>query len=98
MFVFKDGVAQSNIRVQAGEISALTNSYGAASFSLTSGNYEVGYYQPRTEQEESLFALTEVAIQADVSSQVFLSLTKDGANVDLDLPLSEYSQDFEVQQ
>lgn len=98
VFVFKDGVAQSNIRVQAGENSALTNSYGAASFSLKEGDYEVGYYQQNETQDESLFALTEVAIQGSVSSQVFLTLTKDGANVDLDLPLSEYSQDFEVQQ
>lgn len=92
VFVFKNGVAQSDIRVQVGESSATTNDFGTASFSLSAGDHEVGYFQG-----EELFALTEVSLQSSVSSQVFLSLKNAGAEVELDLPLSAYEQEFDHQ-
>lgn len=93
IFVFKDGVAQQGITVKVGELVKSTDSYGAAGFDLPADGYEVGYYK-----DNQLFALTEISLVEDASSQVFLSLNRGGADVDLDLPVSAYSQDFDVQQ
>lgn len=90
VFVFKEGVAQPLIKVQAGEQTAITNEYGSAAFALPKGDYELGYFA-----NDELFALTEVSLQETVSSQVFLSLSKSGTDVELDLPLSAYEQVFD---
>lgn len=89
IFVFKNGTAQQDITVKVGEVEGTTNAFGLANFALPEGEYEVGYYQ-----NGELFALTEVTLLENQQSQIFLSLTSDGAEVDLDLPLAAYQQDF----
>lgn len=93
IFVFKEGVAQQNITVRVGESIKSTDSYGTAGFSLPGDSYEVGYYK-----DDKLFALTEVSLVESASSQIFLNLTSNGADVDLDLPISAYNQEFDQQQ
>lgn len=93
VFVFKEGAAQKNITVSVGEKRAQTNEFGLASFTLPADSYEVGYYK-----NDKLFALTEINLLAEQQSQIFLMLTKDGAEVDLDLPLAAYQQSFDHQQ
>jgi hypothetical protein len=92
IFVFKEGVAQSNINVKVGDESSKTDEFGVAAFTLPAGDHEVGYYKGG-----ELFALTDVALLEIVSSQVFLNLTNQGESVELDLPLSAYEQDFDHQ-
>ncbi|WP_156491826.1 carboxypeptidase regulatory-like domain-containing protein, partial [Oleiphilus sp. HI0123] len=92
IFVFKEGVAQSNINVKVGDESSKTDEFGVAAFTLPAGDHEVGYYKGG-----ELFALTDVALLETVSSQVFLNLTNQGESVELDLPLSAYEQDFDHQ-
>ncbi len=93
IFVFKNGVPQPEIRVQAGDVEQLTNEFGVASFSLPAEEYEIGYYQG-----EELFALTEVNLLKSLQSQVFLNLRSKGADVVLDLPLAAYDQEFEYEE
>lgn len=90
IFVFKDGVAQNNITVTVGKESKQTNAFGLANFDLPGDEYEVGYYL-----NDELFAITEVNLLDDLHSQVFLNLTSEGAEADLDLPIASYAQDFE---
>lgn len=90
VFVFKDGIAQNGITVSAGPKEAVTNEFGQARFELPADQYEIGYYH-----QAELFALTEINLLEDQQSQVFLSLSRAGAEVDLDLPLDAYNQDFE---
>ncbi|MFT5718420.1 MAG: outer membrane receptor protein involved in Fe transport [Oleiphilaceae bacterium] len=98
IFVFKQGLAQKDMTIRVGEQEQLTNGYGVANFTLPANDYEVSYYQYNgIKGEKELFALTEVSLLDDVSSQVFLNLKKTGADVELDLPLSSYHQDFEQQ-
>lgn len=89
VFVFKDGFAQKNITIAVGDALTKTNEFGRANFSLPEDEYEVGYYK-----DDELFALTEVNLLQGQQSQIFLNLTRKGAYVDLDLPLSAYTQDF----
>jgi TonB-dependent receptor len=90
VFVFKDGMAQPGVTIKVGETSEMTDAYGLANFSLPGQIYEIGYYQ-----DDQLFALTEVDLANDLHSQVFLNLTKDAAQIELDMPLSAYRQRFE---
>lgn len=90
IFVFKNGVAQNHITVTVGEVTKETNDYGLANFAMPAGEYEVGYYSG-----EELFAVSEVKVIEKVSGQVFLNLTSEGAEADLDLPLASYAQSFE---
>ena len=90
VFVFKDGVAQKDITIKVGEATENTDAYGLANFDLPGQVYEIGYYK-----DGELFALTEVDLANELHSQVFLNLNKDAAQVELDLPLSEYRQRFE---
>ncbi len=90
VFVFKEGAAQPNIVVNVGGTQSSTNEFGLASFDLKADEYEVSYYK-----DNELFALTEVNLVENQQSQVFLSLTKAGADVELDLPLAAYEQNFE---
>lgn len=91
VFVFKNGLAQQNIAISVGGQQRVTNEFGLANFELDAGEYEISYFK-----NGELFALTEFNLQADQQSQVFLTLTKEGKeNVELDLPLSAYSQQFE---
>jgi outer membrane receptor protein involved in Fe transport len=99
IFVFKQGLAQKDMTIRVGEQEQQTNDYGVANFTLPANDYEVGYYQHNDfTGEKELFALTEVNLQNEVSSQVFLNLNKTGADVELDLPLSSYHQNFEQQE
>ncbi|HFE36982.1 MAG TPA: hypothetical protein ENK06_01010, partial [Gammaproteobacteria bacterium] len=90
VFVFKNGQAQSDIEIKVGNLQRKTNEFGLANFSLSSGEYQVGYYKNR-----ELFALTDIHLLKDQQSQIFLELTQDGAQVELDLPLDAYKQDFQ---
>ncbi|MCG8610280.1 MAG: TonB-dependent receptor plug domain-containing protein [Pseudomonadales bacterium] len=91
IFVFKNGVPQPQITVRVGDQQIDTNDFGLANFDLPAEHYEVGYYQGN-----ELFAVTEVSLLNNLQSQIFLDLTSDsGAEVDLDLPLGSYQQDFE---
>lgn len=90
IFVFKNGVAQKNINVKVGDSSHLTNQFGVAEFDLPGDVYEVGYYQ-----DGELFAITDVNLQDELQSQIFLNLTSDGAEAEMDLPISSYKQAFE---
>lgn len=90
IFVFKDGVAQKDITVSVGKTEKITNEFGLANFSLPADEYEVGYYK-----NEELFALTEINLLENQQSQIFLTLTNEGENVELDLPLAAYRQNFE---
>lgn len=90
VFVFKNGTAQKEISVSVGDTRKVTNEFGLANFSLPGKEYEVGYYK-----DGELFALTEVNLLEDQQSQIFLTLTSSGAEVDLDLPLASYNQEFE---
>jgi hypothetical protein len=92
IFVFKDGVSQNNITVKVGDSEKSTNEFGFANFSLPADMYEISYYH-----NNKLFALTQVNLVDDVSSQVFLNLDKSGAEVELDLPVSAYDQNFDIQ-
>jgi len=91
VFVFKDGVALQDTKIQVGNLETKTNEYGYAQFTnIKSDTYEVSYYK-----DEKLFALSEVNIVPNQDSQLFLTLTHDNANVDLDLPLDAYNKDFQ---
>lgn len=90
VFVFKDGQAQQNITIRVGDVDGITNEYGLANFSLPADDYEISYYR-----DGKLFALTDLNLLQGQQSQVFLNLTRKGADVDLDLPMSAYTQDFE---
>ena len=90
VFVFKDGVAQKDITIKVGETSKQTSTFGLANFDLPANRYEIGYYKG-----DELFALTEVDLSNELHSQIFLNLTRDEAEVELDLPLAEYRQSFE---
>jgi outer membrane receptor protein involved in Fe transport len=90
VFVFKDGSPQSDIRVSVGDIQGFTSEFGLAAFALTAGEYEIGYYD-----KDKLFALTEINLVEAQQSQVFLTLTREGASVELDLPIEAYDQQFE---
>ncbi len=93
VFVFKEGEAQRDISISVGPTVKTTDRFGMAGFALPAGHYEIGYFK-----DQELFAVTEVDLLADVSSQVFLTLTGSGAEVELDLPLTEYRQTFEKRQ
>jgi hypothetical protein len=93
VFVFKNGAAQQNITVSVGDQQKDTNQYGLANFAIPADDYEVGYYK-----DGELFALTDIKLLDDQQSQIFLELTQDGAEVDLDLPLAAYNQKFEQKQ
>lgn len=90
VFVFKEGVAQQNIQIRVGEAEKSTNEFGLAEFELEADDYEVGYYK-----NDELFALTEIELIKGLQSQIFLNLTRQGPEVDLDLPLAAYDQQFE---
>lgn len=90
VFVFKDGVAQKEITIKVGETSKQTNTFGLANFDLPADRYEIGYYK-----DDKLFALTEVDLSSELHSQIFLNLTRDEAEVELDLPLADYRQSFD---
>lgn len=90
IFVFKNGEAQKNVTISVGGQEKITNEFGLANFMLPAAEYEVGYYK-----KSELFALTEINLLADQQSQIFLTLTKDGERVELDLPLEAYEQNFE---
>jgi len=90
VFVFKNGTAQSGVMVNVGDASNKTNEFGLANFSLKAGEYEISYLK-----NGEVFALTDINLLANQQSQVFLSLTQDGPEVDLDLPLAAYNQNFE---
>lgn len=90
VFVFKDGQAQKDITISVGDARMNTNEFGLANFSLPAGEYDVGYFRDNRQ-----FALTDINLLEGQQSQVFLNLTRKGAEVDLDLPLSAYDQDFE---
>lgn len=90
VFVFKNGLAQQDISVSVGNATIPTNEFGLAGFSLPAGQYEVSYTK-----NGLLFALTDITLLEDQQSQVFLTLTSEGENVELDLPLAAYKQDFE---
>lgn len=92
IFVFKSGVSQKDITVKVGDVKKATNEFGYAAFDLPSATYEVGYYN-----NDEVFALTDIGLVANVSSQIFLNLSKTGADIDLDLPVSAYSQEFDIQ-
>ncbi|MEA3513625.1 MAG: hypothetical protein U9R37_08495, partial [Campylobacterota bacterium] len=89
IFVFKDGVAFKDTKIQVGEHISTTNEYGYTKFELQSDTYEISYFK-----DEKLFALSEANIVDDQDSQVFLNITNDKAEVELDLPLEAYDQDF----
>ncbi len=93
VFVFKDGAVQKNISIVVGDVRQPTNEFGLAAFSLPNAEYEVGYYK-----NDEMFALTEVRLLENQQSQIFLNLTKTGADVELDLPLAAYGKDFDHQQ
>jgi len=93
VFVFKDGSPQKNIEISVGEASQTTSEFGLAAFSLPADEYEIGYYQ-----QGQLFALTEINLIEAQQSQVFLTLTRSGAQIELDLPIEAYNQDFEQQE
>ncbi|HFU74706.1 MAG TPA: hypothetical protein ENK66_00520, partial [Arcobacter sp.] len=91
VFVFKDGNALQDTKIQMGEMVATTNQYGYAQFKdVKSDTYEISYIK-----DEQLFALEEVNIVDDQDSQIFLNLINDTPKVELDLPLEAYSQDFQ---
>jgi|AntRauTorcE11897_2_1112592.scaffolds.fasta_scaffold00449_10 hypothetical protein len=90
VFVFKEGVAQAGITIKVGETAKQTNTFGLANFDLPADRYEIGYYK-----DDELFALTEVDLSNELHSQIFLNLTHDVAEVELDLPLADYLQSFE---
>tara|TARA_R110001592_G_scaffold304802_1_gene577284 strand:+ start:5151 stop:8312 length:3162 start_codon:yes stop_codon:yes gene_type:complete len=90
VFVFKEGVAQQDILIKVGETAKLTNSFGLANFDMPADRYEIGYYK-----NDELFALTEVDLANELNSQIFLNLTRDSAEVELDLPLADYRKSFE---
>ena len=90
VFVFKEGMAQADITIRVGDSTKQTNAFGLANFDLPADRYEIGYYK-----DEELFALTEVDLSNELHSQVFLNLTRGDAEVELDLPLAEYRQQFE---
>ena len=90
VFVFKNGLAQQDIGVRVGEVTTRTNEFGLANFALPAGQYEVSY-----SKNGILFALTDINLLEDQQSQVFLTLTSEGEDVELDLPLAAYRQDFE---
>lgn len=93
IFVFKNGEALENIMVKVGDHKKNTDIYGLANFDLPAGDYDIGYYK-----NEKLFALTDIHLLPDQQSQVFLTLTQDGEQVELDLPLDAYRKDFEQKQ
>jgi len=90
VFVFKNSAAQKDITIEVGSVRKTTNEFGLANFSLDAGQYEIGYYK-----NGELFALTEFNLLKDQQSQIFLTLTKEGEKVELDLPLAAYDQNFE---
>ena len=92
VFVFKEGQAQEGITVTVGEDSRTTNLFGLANFALPADEYEVGYYK-----NGELFALAEINLLENQQSQIFLTLSKHGEQVELDLPLAAYDQNFETQ-
>jgi len=93
VFVFKNGVPQKGITVNVGSTHKVTNDFGLANFDLPADEYEISYHK-----NDELFALTDINLLDSVSSQVFLDLQKKGADVDLDLPLSEYEQNYDIQE
>ncbi len=90
VFVFKNGEAQKEVSISVGDARKTTNEFGLADFSLPADKYEVGYYD-----KGQLFALTQINLLEGQQSQIFLNLNKEGAEVDLDLPLAAYAQDFD---
>lgn len=90
LFVFKSGIAQKNISVSVGDVHKTTDSFGLASFTLPAGEYEIGY-----SRDGELFALTDVNLPGDQQSQIFLNLSSGGPDVELDLPITAYKQNFE---
>lgn len=92
-FVFKEGIAQENIRVKVGENEAITDEFGFANFSLPAGFYEVSYFEG-----DEIFAITDIDLFENLQSQIFLNLYRTGAQVDLDIPLAEYAQYFSVEE
>ena len=92
IFVFKEGVAQNGITVKVGDTNKTTNEFGFANFDLPANDYEVSYFKGN-----ELFALTEISLIKNISSQIFLDLQKKSADVELDLPLSEYAQNYDIQ-
>ena len=90
VFVFRDGLAQENISITVNGTERTTNEYGLANFSLPAGVYKVAY-----RRGDEQFALTDVYILDEQQSQIFLNLSSQEPEVDLDLPLSAYHQDFE---
>lgn len=93
VFVFKEGVAQAGITIKVGDATKETDAFGLANFDLPASRYEIGYYK-----DGELFALTEVDLSNELHSQVFLSLTRGDAEVELDLPLADYRQSFEQEE
>ena len=90
VFVFKNGLAQKGVVIEAGGIKHTSNRFGLANFDLPPGEYEISYYQ-----DKKRFALTDIRLLSGQQSQLFLTLTKKGEEIDLDLPLAAYDQDFE---
>lgn len=90
VFVFKNGLAQKGIEVKVGDSERITNEFGQARFDLPADEYEVSYYR-----DNKLFALTDINLLESKHSQLFLNLNQQGADVELDLPLAAYDQQFE---
>ena len=91
VFVFKNGTAQPGISIKVGPYENKTDEYGLANFEVPAGDYEVDYFH-----NGKLFALTEIDLLKDQQSQIFLNLSHEGAEVDLDLPLAAYDQSFDA--
>ena len=92
VYVFKSGLVQPNISVVVDGKEQLTDDYGKAEFDLQAGSHEITYYD-----NGEPFAVTSVELVEDIVSQVFLRLTRSGVEAELDLPLSQMSQEFAQQ-
>lgn len=92
VYIFKSGLVQPNISVVVDGKEQLTDDYGKAEFDLQAGSHEITYYD-----NGEPFAVTSVELVEDIVSQVFLRLTRSGVEAELDLPLSQMSQEFAQQ-
>lgn len=93
VYVFNNGLVLDGISVVASGQEALTDSYGKAGFALSDGEHEIDFFH-----NGERFAVTKVNLVGDIVSQVFLRLTQDGFETDLDLPLSQMQQEFAQQE
>lgn len=92
VYVFKDGLVQDNITIAVDGQQALTDTYGKAEFDLPAAQYEVAYFK-----NGERFAVTKVELVDGIQSQVFLTMSGEGAKAELDVPLSALKQEFNTE-